>query len=293
MSRAYFRWALLPALAVCGVLAQAQYAKSLVSPPVQSDRDVPVVIGQSLVPLNGPWKFQIGDSPIDPVSQQRLWAAPAFDDSGWESVDITPQSGGVDPVAGTSGYVTGWTARGHKGYWGYAWYRMRVRLSDTSARALALAGPADVDDAYQVFSDGHLIGSFGDFTGKRPRIYYTRPMSFPLPPLNASPGNNAANTVVLAFRIWMEPNTLLTSPDAGGFHSAPELGDADTVAMSIQVQSDEVVRGYALTLAAAFLFLLLALVSLSLILFDRSDRVYFWMAGDLPAFGDGWWRRGS
>jgi len=279
MSPESFPWALVPALALCGVLAQAQPAKSLVSPPAQGDKEVPVVLGQSIIPLERPWKFQIGDSPIDPASHQRLWAEPGFDDSGWESVDITPQRYVIDPVAGTSGYVTGWTARGHKGYWGYAWYRIRVRLVPHPREGLALAGPADVDDAYQVFSDGILLGSFGDFSGNRPRIYYTRPMNFSLSPVADRPAVNASKSIVLAFRIWMEPNTLLTSPDAGGFHSVPVIGDAATIAMSNQMRWDEIARGYALTLAGAFLFLLLAVVSLSLVLFDRSDRVYFWMAG--------------
>jgi hypothetical protein len=33
----------------------------------------PITFGESLVPLYGPWKFQIGDSPEDPVTQGHLF----------------------------------------------------------------------------------------------------------------------------------------------------------------------------------------------------------------------------
>jgi hypothetical protein len=42
------------------------------------------------VPLYGPWRFTVGDSPIDPRTGQPLWAEPGFDDSHWETVDLTP-----------------------------------------------------------------------------------------------------------------------------------------------------------------------------------------------------------
>lgn len=35
-------------------------------------------LGSSTIALNGPWKFQIGDSPIDSVTHERLWAEPGF-----------------------------------------------------------------------------------------------------------------------------------------------------------------------------------------------------------------------
>ena len=175
-----------------------------------------ITLGQSAVPLNGPWKFHIGDSPIDPRTGQPLWAAPDFDDSNWETVDLTPKQGATDPVAGTSGYVPGWTARGHAGDWGYAWYRIRVRVDVPAGLSMALAGPHDFDDAYQLFANGSLLGSFGDFSTRHPKSYYTQPAMFYL--------QGAGASQVLALRCWMEPATLLLSPDAGGMHSAPVFG---------------------------------------------------------------------
>src|ERR1700677_4852760 len=73
---------------------------------------IPIQLGQSMVPLYGPWKFQVGDSPIDPATNQPLWAQPAFDDATWETVNLTPK-GAVNPFQGPSGYVPGWGVRGH------------------------------------------------------------------------------------------------------------------------------------------------------------------------------------
>lgn len=238
---------------------------------------VRVAIGQSAASLYGPWKFAVGDSPVDPKTGKPLWAEPGFDDSKWENVDLTPLNGAIDPVAGTTHYVPGWTARGHRGYWGYAWYRIRVQLSTEPQEDLALSGPADVDDGYQVFANGELLGSFGDFSGKKPVIYYTRPIMFALTTPTSTSANS--NSLVLAFRLWMDPSTLFTSPDAGGMHSAPILGAAESVAMANRIRWVEVAQAYGATVAAAFLFALLAIVSFSLLLFDPSDRVYFWLAG--------------
>jgi hypothetical protein len=180
-----------------------------------------VTLGPSVVPLYGPWKFTVGDSPIDRATNSPLWAEPGFDDSHWETVDLTPQ-GILDPLGGFSDYVKGWTARGHADYSGYAWYRIRVQVAAQPGEKLALAGPSYVDDAYQLFSDGALVGSFGTFTGAQPTFYFTQPMMFNLPQASAADR-------VLAFRLWMSPNTVVSQADTGGLHTAPLLGDARAV----------------------------------------------------------------
>jgi hypothetical protein len=263
-------------------------------PGGSEDSTAHVTLGHAAVPLYGPWKFTVGDSPIDPKTGQPLWAEPDFDDSKWETVDLTPKDAAIDPIAGTSGYVPGWTAKGHPGYWGYAWYRVRVQVEARQGEELALAGPASVDDAYQVFDDGGLAGHFGDFNGSKPVVYYTQPRMFPLPQTgnhDAGTGRDGAgsngtgsdgtglaeSTRVLAFRLWMEPYTLINGPDVGGMHNAPVLGEAGAVAAGYQMRWLEVIRAFAFSAAQALLFGLLAVVAFSLILFDRSDRVYLWM----------------
>ena len=175
-------------------------------------------------------------------------------------------------------------AKGHPGYWGYAWYRIRVQVVERPGEKLALAGSADVDDAYQAFANGVLLGSFGKFPGlgRRPVVYYTRPRMFPLPQPAANGGNSDGSTTqVLAFRVWMEPSTLTSQPDAGGFHTAPLLGEASVVAAHYQLAWLELARGYGSTAIQAELFFLLALVACGLALFDRSDPVYLWLAAVL------------
>ncbi len=236
-------------------------------------------LGNSVVALYGPWKFHVGDSPIDQATGKPQWAEPAFDDSQWENVDLTPESGATDPISGLSEFVPGWTAKGHPGYWGYAWYRIRVHVETKPGEQLALAGPSNVDDAYQAFDNGKLVGNFGDFSQAHPVVYFTQPVMFPLPESEAD-GNGQSSpggTKVIAFRLWMEPNTLLEGSDVGGFHTAPLLGQSGAVTARHQMRWLELIRSYILTPIIAFGFGLLGVVACSLMLFDRSDRVYLWI----------------
>src|SRR5580693_4547552 len=90
----------LAALFAGGVVAAAQTASG-------GDGVAHISLGQSAVPLFGPWKFTVGDSPIDSKTGHPLWAEPDFDDSKWETVDLTPKEGDTDPNSGLSGYVPG------------------------------------------------------------------------------------------------------------------------------------------------------------------------------------------
>jgi hypothetical protein len=254
--------------------------------PSAAQAQAPVVritLGQSAVPLYGPWKFTVGDSPIDPKTGKPLWAEPGFDDSKWETVDLTPKDGGIDPGTGLTGYVPGWTAKGHTGYWGYAWYRIRVNVQARPGAELALVGPADVDDGYQVFDNGELTGHFGDFSDSRPIVYNSRPKMFQLAPGSRDDTGDRDESGlekterVLAFRIWMEPSSLISTPDVGGMHSAPVLGERGELVAGYQMRWLEAIRAYVSFAVQALLFGLLSVVAFSLILFDRSDRVYLWM----------------
>ena len=260
----------LPMLLLLGYCGWAQ-AQAV---PAQSDSIAggmaQITLGPSVAPLYGPWKFTVGDSPIDPATHAPLWAQPGFDDSQWETIDLTP-TGIHDPLGDFSDYVKGWTDRGHPGYSGYAWYRIRVQVVAQPGEKLAMAGPSYVDDAYELYNDGALVGSFGKFTGSQPTIYYSQPMMFNLPPVADSPVR------VLAFRLWMAPNTLATEADTGGIHTAPSLGDAAAVSAQYQIHWLEPIRAQIAHILEGLLFLILAVVAFSLTRFDRSDPVYVWM----------------
>ncbi|HEX4022303.1 MAG TPA: PP2C family protein-serine/threonine phosphatase [Acidobacteriaceae bacterium] len=284
------RTRILLALLFIGLVPAGVFASNVPQPDRASpDLAIPVpamsiTLGEAMVALHGPWKFHIGDSPRTPGSNALEWASPNFDDSQWETVDLTPKAGSIDPNAGFSGYVPGWAAKGHPGYWGYAWYRIRVRVTVRPGEKLALAGSADVDDAYQAFANGVLLGSFGKFpgSGRRPVVYFTQPRMFSLPqPKTGGSGSDGSVMQVLAFRVWMAPSTLASQPDAGGFHTSPLLGEANVVAAHYQLAWLELARGYGSTAIEAELFFLLALVACGLALFDRSDPVYLWLAAVL------------
>jgi len=228
-----------------------------------------ITIGQSLIGLVGPWKFHIGDDP--------RWADPDFNDSRWETVELAPKSASFDPVTGVSGYVPGWTALGHPGYWGYAWYRIRVEVNAQPGESLALVSTANVDDIYQVFVDGKLLGSFGKFPGNggTPTAYYSQPMIFRL----SQAPSSGARTMVLALRVWMGAPDLVEAPDAGGFHNAPLLGQVDAATAVYKLGALQYIRTYGPTAIEGAIFLLLAIMACSLVLLDRSDPVYWWLAG--------------
>ncbi|MFZ0519031.1 MAG: beta galactosidase jelly roll domain-containing protein, partial [Acidobacteriaceae bacterium] len=182
-----------------------------------------ITLGNATTQLNGPWKFHTGDD--------MAWAQPDFDDSGWSSMDLTPPPGSFDPILGSSGYLPGWTARGYKGYSGYAWYRLKTNVQDGQTR-LAIKLPDDVDDAYQVYVNGQPIGEFGQFTPRGVTAYVTQPQTFLLP------GNFRGGPVTLAIRMWMGAFTPLVDPDAGGLHGPPVLGQASAIGGLLQLDWD-------------------------------------------------------
>jgi len=241
-------------------------------PPTQDS--LQITLGRAAASLYGPWKFTVGDSPLDPKTGQPLWAEPGFDDSRWETVDLTPTSGAQNPITGVAGYVPGWTKRGHRGYWGYAWYRIRIHIDAEPGVRFAVAGPS-IDDAYQLYDNGQLAGHFGSFLPHGHLLYYSQPVLIDLP--TVAPDSSGRSTQVLAFRVWMQASTLYQGSGVGGFESAPVIGEASTIALVYHSLRDQLTRVYLWQPIEAGLFTLLGLLALSLFFFDRSDRVYLWI----------------
>ena len=266
-------------LTLCGlgVLSSAQ--------PVAAPNPAPITLGDSVVPLNGPWKFHVGDSPIDPKTGKPLWAQPSFDDSKWESVDLTPLPGVSDPWNGDPRWVPGWTAKGHPGYMGWAWYRLRVRVAERPGERLAVNAPLEADDAYQLFANGTHIGSLGKFDrqGKIVATYFPLPEMFLVPP-EPVPADGAVETtrsLTFAYRVWMGPVGMTYSISPGGIHYAPLLLAAGGMGAQSKLDWSEVTVQYIYACFEGSVFLLLAMLAASVMLFDRSDLVYLWVAGAL------------
>ena len=238
---------------------------------------VRVELGHSVSTLNGPWRFHAGDD--------LHWADPDFDDSAWETIDLTPPPGAHDSNVGLSGYAPGWQAKGHRGYFGYAWYRLRVSVNASPGESLALCGPLYVDSAYQMFVNGRLVGGLGDFSARTPVARNNhRPTIFPLPKSSALASAENKGFLDLAVRVWMGPWALRSS-DTGGIHIAPALGTMPGAEALYEHQWFETIRGYLVDAVEAVLFLLLAAMVCLLIPLDRSSSAYPWMATALILTG--------
>lgn len=221
-----------------------------------------IQLGDSAAELYGPWKFRTGDD--------MAWSQPGFADSTWDSMDLTPPNGSADATLGTSGFIPGWTTRGYAGYSGFAWYRLKVSVEGAGAR-LALKMPDSVDDAYQVYVNGEKIGEFGKFTGKRVVAYSALPRGFRLPTKVRS------GVITIAVRMWMDSATQFNSPDAGGMHGPPVLGDASTIASQVQLDWDDTAHGVGSGFLETLILLLALVVSLSLFWLDGSEDSYRWL----------------
>ena len=277
-------------LVLCAVLAWNILlpAQRATTPPGAGDSGTPLAVRQSVFALYGPWRFHVGDSPLDAKTGEPLWAKTSFDDSKWETVDLRPHAGVADPFTGDPRYVQGWTMKGHPGYWGYAWYRIRVPVLSAPDQRLALLTYGWVDDGYQLYDDGQLLGSWGKFSGrgKWPVVYFTQPEMFVLPSLSAHGDlKTGPAEETLAFRVWMGPVRLSHHAFTGGFHYAPLLGEAGAITARADLEWMELVRNHITSAAAGALFLLLAIVAATLMLFDCSDPVYLWVAGALLLMG--------
>lgn len=249
-------------LSLCCLPVLSQPAGSSVVKPEPAG-PVRITLGNSAAELSGPWRFHTGDN--------QQWAMPEYDDAGWEKVDLTPPPGSDDPDLGTSGYVPGWTALGHDGYSGYAWYRLRVNVEDGD-RELALKMPDAVDDAYQVFVNGQPIGQFGRFFQHSVIAYPAIPKEYKLP------ADLRSGTMLIAIRMWMDSATPYNSPDAGGLHGPPVLGHAETIAAQVLVNWDGTAHEVGVGFLEVLVLLLALAVSLTHFRMDPTDKAYLWLA---------------
>jgi hypothetical protein len=237
-----FPW--LPALlslAFAAVLAQAQ--------PVREPSLLPAdTLSRAAIPLDGPWKFHLGDDPA--------WAVPSCDDSAWEQLTADRP----------------WGQQGYASYAGFAWYRLNLTIApgQNDPPPLALLVP-HVDNAYEIYWNGALVGQ----NGKLPPypVYYLAsqpPQVFGLGP---------ARSGVLAFRVWKAPLLSDDTGQGGGFLGPPMAGSPDAIDLRITVLDYQWLRSRQFYFALNSLYALVALLSLLAWLRDRSQWPLFWMAG--------------
>ncbi|MFL6450061.1 MAG: SpoIIE family protein phosphatase [Bryobacteraceae bacterium] len=105
--------------------------------------------------LDGTWRWHSGDD--------RRWASPAFDDSGWPALRVP------GPVPNSRAY----------------WIRLSVALGPTTDPASMLGPIAYMNEVYW---DGEHIGDFGNFSRKQ--WFVPRWHTFQLPPASSKPGSH-------------------------------------------------------------------------------------------------------
>jgi hypothetical protein len=216
-----------------------------------------IQLGESAVGLTGPWRFHIGDD--------MAWAKPDFDDSTWEKVDLAALA------QGRRGEIPGWTALGHRGYSGYAWYRLKVDV-EGGKRPLALKMPSSADDAYQVFVNGNMVGEFGKFTEHGVTAYGSIPLDFPIPK------DLRNGQMTIAIRMWMDSATVFNSPDAGGMHAPPFLGFASAIAAQVRLDFDDIAHAVGSGFLEDLILIMALLMAATLLWYDPSEKAYFWLA---------------
>lgn len=253
---------LLPVFSAAQTAAPSPAASGTQPVASQQSSVEQVHLGDSVVPLAGPWKFSPGDDP--------QWSQPGFDDSAWSEMDMTAPPNPAHPNRTLR--LPGWTARGYPHYSGYAWYRLTIDVQG-SGKPLALKMPGrEIDDAYQVFVNGVQIGQFGKFNGRSVAAYNTLPRAFPLPK------DLTSGRMCVAIRFWMDSATRFNSADAGGLHAPPVLGNASDIANLVTLDFDEVAHVIGSGFLESLILIMALVMATALYWLDAKEDAYFWLA---------------
>lgn len=126
-----------------------------------------------------------------------------------------------------------------------------------------------VEDAYEVYWNGGLVGQLGAFP-PRPLWYLNmRPSIFKL---------GATETGVLAVRVWKAPFGSFDSGKQGGFYAPPVVGSEEAIRGSLTGLNYEWLHSHQLMFALNLIYGLVALLSLIGWLRNRQQWLILWMA---------------
>jgi hypothetical protein len=236
--------------------------------------------GRSVVPLTGPWKFHIGDD--------LQWADPNFDDSQWQLYDLAPDTKNLRPEQAIRlEELPGWQHHGYPGYAGYGWYRIQLNMQPDAAQ-LALLMPQHIEDAYEVYLNGRLIGKFGKLDGFQ-LTYDGQPKLFLVP----TAVSNIGKPVTLAIRFWSMPWEALPRRQNlyGGLRGVPLIGPSALLEVFEQSVPEPLPKDWDIHdslfgyLVQPSLYLGIGLFSLFLFLFSSGQREYLWAGVALAGRG--------
>ncbi len=207
-------------------------------------------LGKGAVALDGPWQLHLGDNPD--------WASPSVEDAtgdgGWEQITADAP----------------WGEQGHRSYTGYAWYRRHLRLAPAPGAApdFSLYLPR-VQDVYEVYWNGALVGKSGKFPPSSSYLYNPVPQIYPM---------GQARDGVLAVRVWKAPLDSFDTGLQGGFVATPLMGSATTLADRKTDFDYTWLRSRQYLFALNSLNFLVMALSLLAWLRDRSQKLLLWMS---------------
>lgn len=153
-------------LAAFALAASAAANDDFVLDPHDDDR---------LANLRGKWRFSVGDD--------IRWAAPSFDDRSWTQINAPEE----------------WESEGYRSYNGFAWYRKSFKLPDDADTTQTYLHLGTIDDVDEVYLNGQLIGSSGQFPPDF-RTAYSHSRSYLVPPKLLKPGQQN----LVAVRVYDE-----------------------------------------------------------------------------------------
>jgi Serine phosphatase RsbU, regulator of sigma subunit len=235
-------------MVICAALPGPWAHAAAEATPALSQTQVLVLqgVGNGIVPIDGNWQFHLGDNTV--------WAQPLLDDSQWETITADGP----------------WGTQGHPSYSGFAWYRRHLKIEPAAGHGEQFfVYIPHVDDAYEVYWNGKLIGSYGKLPPRAFWYYSQFARAFPL---------SGSTNGVLAVRIWRAPLNAFSLAELGGFREPPYVGDEDTTQLAVAFGEWQIIRGdlfdYGLVMLRVFVaFLCLVLWSRS-----RTEHLFVWIA---------------
>jgi hypothetical protein len=84
--------------------------------------------------------------------------------------------------------------------------------------------------------------------------------------------------MTVAIRLWMDSATPFNSPDAGGLHSAPVLGNAQDIEGQVRLDFDDIAHRAGSGFLESLILLMAMIMAGALYWLDPQEDAYFWLA---------------
>ncbi len=253
-AKIYARSILRGLMVLCaGIVPLAPVAASQAAVPRGVDRASQAAAApagiHSILELDGPWHFQIGDNP--------QWADPGFDDSSWSTVTLGK------PLS----------EQGIDTYSGYAWYRLRLQPDQLPN---SRDGSSPLELLVSSYSFGQLAVYINGREAGRTRGMTDKPEMYQSQPFRVSLARDAKDgSLVLAVRSWAAFGIPITHGLLGKVELGRPSDVADRLALATSRHWDQqVIAG----MAVAFLYLCVAGLGMILYFAQRNHSEYLWLA---------------